>query len=67
MQRLKRRVLQSVVNGVTYIEKQRWDAFSEEITLIASGEKYRARHGVYRPIIIVGTTARWNPALPPGF
>jgi hypothetical protein len=37
----------SIVEGYTFIEGQSWDNFAEGITLIASAEKYRERHGAY--------------------
>jgi len=48
----------AIVNGFTFIDKQGWDAFSEGITLIASAEKYKARHGVYPEVIQADMTYR---------
>jgi len=48
----------SVVDGYTFIEDQRWDNFAEGITLIASAEKYRERHGVYPEAILADKTYR---------
>jgi len=48
----------SVVDGYTFIEDQRWDNFAEGITLIASAEKYRERHGVHPEAILADKTYR---------
>jgi hypothetical protein len=48
----------SVVGGYTFIDKQSWDNFSEGATLIASAEKYKARHGVYPKAILADKTFR---------
>ena len=48
----------SVVNGYTFIENQSWNNFAEGITLIASAEKYRERHGVYPEAILADKTYR---------
>ena len=48
----------SVVDGYTFIENQSWDNFAEGITLIASAEKYRERHGVYPEAILADKTYR---------
>ena len=48
----------SVVNGYTFIDVQGWDNFSEGITLQASAEKYRQRHGFYPEAILADQTYR---------
>jgi hypothetical protein len=48
----------SVVRGYTFIEKQRWDNFSEGKTLIESADEYKARHGVYPKVIQADMTYR---------
>jgi len=48
----------SVVDGYTFIEEQSWDNFAEGITLKASAEKYRERHGVYPEAILADKTYR---------
>jgi hypothetical protein len=48
----------SVVNGFTFIEEQGWDNFSEGLTLQASAEKYKERHGVYPEAILADKTFR---------
>ena len=48
----------SVVDGYTFIENQSWDNFAEGITLVASVEKYRERHGVYPEAILADKTYR---------
>jgi len=48
----------SVVDGYTFIENQSWDNFAEGITLKASAEKYRERHGVYPEAILADKTYR---------
>jgi hypothetical protein len=48
----------SVVDGYTFIEEQSWDNFAEGITLQASAEKYRERHGVYPEAILADKTYR---------
>jgi hypothetical protein len=48
----------SVVDGYTFIENQSWNNFAEGITLIASAEKYRERHGVYPEAILADKTYR---------
>jgi len=42
----------SVVNGFTFIDVQSFDNFNEGITLIASAEKYHARHGCWPKAIL---------------
>jgi len=48
----------SVVDGFTFIEEQSWNNFSEGITLIASAERFRERHGVYPEAILADKTYR---------
>ena len=48
----------SVVDGYTFIDVQSWDNFAEGITLQASAEKYRQRHGVYPEAILADQTYR---------
>jgi hypothetical protein len=48
----------SIVDGFTFIENQSWDNFAEGITLEASAEKYRDRHGVYPEVILADRTYR---------
>jgi hypothetical protein len=48
----------SVIDGYTFIENQSWDNFAEGITLKASAEKYRERHGVYPEAILADKTYR---------
>ena len=48
----------SVVDGYTFIEEQSWDNFAEGVTLKASAEKYRERHGVYPEAILADMTYR---------
>jgi len=48
----------SVVDGYTFIEDQSWDNFAEGITLQASAEKFRERHGVYPEAILADRTYR---------
>ena len=48
----------SVVDGFTFIDEQRWNNFSEGLTLQASAEKYRQRHGVYPTAILADKTYR---------
>jgi hypothetical protein len=48
----------SVVDGYTFIENQSWDNFAEGITLQASAEKYRERHGAYPEAILADKTYR---------
>jgi hypothetical protein len=48
----------SIVDGYTFIEDQSWDNFSEGVTLKASAEKYRGRHGVYPEAILADKTYR---------
>lgn len=48
----------SVVSGFTFIEEQSWNNFSEGLTLQASAEKYKERHGVYPVAILADKTYR---------
>ena len=48
----------SIVDGFTFIEEQGWNNFSEGVTLIASVEKYRKRHGVYPEAVLADKTYR---------
>jgi hypothetical protein len=48
----------SVVDGYTFIENQSWNNFAEGITLIASAEKFRERHGSYPEAILADKTYR---------
>jgi len=48
----------SVVDGFTFIEEQGWNNFSEGVTLIASAERFRKRHGVYPEAILADMTYR---------
>ena len=48
----------SVVDGFTFIEEQGWNNFAEGITLIASAERFRERHGVYPEAILADKTYR---------
>jgi hypothetical protein len=48
----------SVVKGYTFIERQRWDNFSEGVTLMESAEKYKTRHGVYPKAILADKAYR---------
>jgi len=48
----------SVVDGFTFIEEQSWNNFAEGVTLIASTERFRERHGVYPEAILADTTYR---------
>jgi len=48
----------SVVDGFTFIEEQSWNNFAEGVTLIASAEKFRKRHGVYPEAILADKTYR---------
>jgi len=48
----------SIVDGFTFIDEQSWDNFAEGITLIASAEKFKKRHGVYPKAIIGDQTYR---------
>jgi len=48
----------SVVGGYTFIEEQGWNNFAEGVTLEASSEKYRKRHGVYPEAILADMTYR---------
>jgi hypothetical protein len=48
----------SVVDGYTFIEEQSWDNFAEGVTLKASAEKYKERHGVYPEAILADKTYR---------
>jgi hypothetical protein len=48
----------SVVDGFTFIEEQGWNNFAEGVTLIASAEKYRERHGHYPEAILADKTYR---------
>ena len=48
----------SIVDGFTFIENQSWDNFAEGVTLQASEEKYRERHGAYPNAILADKTYR---------
>jgi len=48
----------SVVDGFTFIEEQSWNNFAEGVTLIASAERYRERHGFYPEAILADKTYR---------
>ena len=48
----------SIVDGFTFIEEQSWNNFAEGVTLIASAEKFKERHGVYPKAILADTTYR---------
>lgn len=48
----------SIVGGFTFIEGQSWDNFAEGVTLKASAEKYRERHGAYPKAILADKTYR---------
>ena len=48
----------SVVDGFTFIEEQGWNNFAEGVTLIASAERYRERHGFYPEAILADKTYR---------
>jgi Transposase domain (DUF772). len=48
----------SVVNGFAFIEDQKWNNFAEGITLKASAEKYKERHGVYPEAILADKAYR---------
>jgi len=48
----------SVVDGFTFIEEQDWNNFAEGVTLIASAERFRERHGVYPEAILADKTYR---------
>ena len=48
----------SVVNGFTFIDVQSFDSFNEGVTLIASAEKYHARHGCWPEAILADTIYR---------
>ena len=48
----------SVVGGYTFIEEQSWNNFAEGVTLIASVEKYRERHGAYPEAVLADKTYR---------
>jgi len=48
----------SVVDGFTFIEEQGWNNFVEGVTLIASAERFRERHGVYPEAILADKTYR---------
>jgi len=48
----------SVVDGFTFIEEQGWNNFAEGVTLIASAERFRERHGVYPEAILADKTYR---------
>jgi hypothetical protein len=48
----------SIVDGFTFIEEQNWNNFAEGITLIASAERFRERHGVYPEAILADKTYR---------
>ena len=48
----------SIVDGFTFIDNQSWDNFAEGVTLQASAEKYRERHGVYPQAILADKTYR---------
>jgi len=48
----------SIVDGYTFIEEQSWNNFAEGVTLIASVEKYRKRHGVYPEAVLADKTYR---------
>ena len=41
----------SVVNGYTFIERQRFENFNEGITLIESVERYKNMHGYYPEVV----------------
>ena len=48
----------SIVDGFTFIEQQSWSNFAEGVTLIASAERYRERHGSYPEAILADMTYR---------
>jgi hypothetical protein len=48
----------SVVDGFTFIDVQSFDNFNEGITLIASAEKFHARHGHWPEAILADTIYR---------
>jgi len=48
----------SVADGFTFIDVQSFDAFNEGITLIASAEKFLARHGYWPEAILADTIYR---------
>jgi hypothetical protein len=48
----------SVVDGFTFIEEQDWNNFAEGVTLIASAERYRERHGFFPEAILADKTYR---------
>jgi len=48
----------SVVDGFTFIDVQSFDNFNEGITLIASAEKYHARHSCWPEAILADTIYR---------
>jgi hypothetical protein len=48
----------SVVNGFTFTDRQSWDNFNEGVTLTASAEKYKERHGVYPEAILADKAFR---------
>jgi IS5 family transposase len=45
-------LLNSLVNGYAFLERQSWDNFNEGVTLIESLETYKSRFGVY-PIVVL--------------
>lgn len=48
----------SIVSGYTFIDVQSFNNFNEGITLIASVEKYRKRHGFYPKAVLADTIYR---------